>query len=532
MGEVLSSFGLPIVAIGLAVAAFAGFVVFARNYRRCPPNKVLVVFGRKRKEPIEKDGRTTTQTKGYRLITGGAAFVYPLFEEYKEISLETFSIDSNVSDTPNVSGVLVDVDATANIKVSSKPELLALAVERMLGKTTPEIHGMLKTTLDGLLRQIVGTLTVEEIVTDREALAQKVLSGASAELNKLGFEIDVFVVNKIGDKVGYIEAMGKKRTAEVKRDATIAEAEASRDATIKSSEAKQKAEAVRLGADRQIAESQRDLDLKKAEFKKSTEAADAEAAMARALKTAEVDKDLRKRKVEAEESETEARIKLAEKEAARVEQELQATVIRPADAEATAALKRAAATKTLAEAEKQKLTLEGEGRALAEAASTRERGRAEGDAIKAKLEAEADGLDKKNKALAQMSEAAQLIIVLDRLPQIIEEVGKAGEKIVGSAFEHIGEGMSRIDSVSIVDLGNGNGSGVAKFAGSIPEVVFGTLAKAEALGINVEEILEKLGVPRNALTGLLSTLKTGRRLSAGSGAETATDERIGEAPHV
>ena len=532
MGEILQGFALPIIMIGLAISAFATFIIFARNYRRCPPNKVLVVFGRKRKEQVEKDGRSILQTRGYRLITGGAAFVYPLFEEYKEISLETVSIDSNVSDTPNVSGVLVEVDATANVKVSSKPELLSLAVERMLGKTPQEIHVMLKTTLDGLLRQIVGTLTVEEIVTDREALAQKVLSGAQTELNKLGFEIDVFVVNKIGDKVGYIEAMGKKRTAEVKRDATIAEAEANRDATIKSSEAKQKAEAVRLGADRQIAESQRDLDLKKAEFKKSTETADAEAAMARDLKTAEVDKDLRQRRVEAEEAETKARIGLAEQEAARVQQELQARVIRPAEAEATAAQKRAEAIKTLAEAEKQKLSLEGEGRALAEAALTRELGNAQGEAIGARLGAEAEGLRKKNEALATMSDAAKLIIVLERLPQIIEEFGEAGERIVGAAFEHVGQGMSRIDSVHIVDLGNDSGSGVAKFAGSIPEVIFGTLVKAKALGINVEEILEKLGVPRDALTGLLSTLKTDRALPAGSGAETAMEERREEAPRA
>src|SRR3989304_2883281 len=128
MGEILQGFALPIIMIGLAISAFATFIIFARNYRRCPPNKVLVVFGRKRKEQVEKDGRSILQTRGYRLITGGAAFVYPLFEEYKEISLETVSIDSNVSDTPNVSGVLVEVDATANVKVSSKPELLSLAV--------------------------------------------------------------------------------------------------------------------------------------------------------------------------------------------------------------------------------------------------------------------------------------------------------------------------------------------------------------------------------------------------------------------
>ncbi|MBI4472701.1 MAG: flotillin family protein, partial [Acidobacteria bacterium] len=154
MQELLQAFGLPIVVVGLLLAALSTFVAFARNYRKCPPNKVLVVYGRK--------NRKGGEVKGYRLITGGSAFVLPLFEDYTYIGLETFSVESSVTDTPNKDGVPVTVEATANIKVSSDPERLSAAVERMLGKTTQEIHIMLKTTLDGLLRQIIGTLTVED----------------------------------------------------------------------------------------------------------------------------------------------------------------------------------------------------------------------------------------------------------------------------------------------------------------------------------------------------------------------------------
>src|SRR6266513_1182427 len=208
MQELIQAFGFPIVVIGLLLAALSTFAAFARNYRKCPPNKVLVVYGRKHKARDQ-------ETKGYRLIRGGSAFVLPLFEDFTYIGLDTFS-----------------VEATANIKVSSDPERLAAAVERMLGKTPQEIHIMLKTTLDGLLRQIIGTLTVEDIVRNREKLAQEVLSGAQTELNKLGFQIDVFVVNKVDDKEGYIKALGAKRTAEVKRDAEIAKAEADRESVV------------------------------------------------------------------------------------------------------------------------------------------------------------------------------------------------------------------------------------------------------------------------------------------------------------
>jgi flotillin len=525
MQALLQAFGLPIVVIGLLIAALSTFVAFARNYRKCPPNKVLVVFGRKHKGKDQ-------EMRGYRLITGGSAFVLPLFEDFTYIGLETFSVESSVSDTPNKDGVPVTVEATANIKVSSDPERLAAAVERMLGKTTQEIHTMLKTTLDGLLRQIIGTLTVEDIVRNREKLAQEVLSGAQTELNKLGFQIDVFVVNKVDDKEGYIKALGARRTAEVKRDAEIAKAEADRESVVKSSAAKQEAETARLAADERIAQANRDLDLKKAAFKKETQTAQAEADMAKALKDAEIDRELRQRKVAAEEAETKAKIALAEQEAQRTEKELVAKTIKPAEANsraatitaegnASAAVKQAEAIKAQAEAEKQRLTLEGEGRAAAEAARTRQigsaeasaaeaRGKAEGEAIKAKLLAEAEGLTAKNEALTHMSDAARMIIILEHLPQIIDNLGEAGQKVVGSAFEHIGAGISRIDSIHIIDLGNGhNGSGndpVSNFALNVPKTVFGVLAQAKALGLDFGDLLERLGLSKESFEGLLGNL--------------------------
>lgn len=546
--EFLKSFGLPIVAGGMGIAAFAAFVAFARNYRKCPPNKVLVVYGRKK------------DNKGYRLITGGSAFVLPLFESHTFIGLENFSIETSVSDTPNVDGVSVSVEATATVKVSSEPQQLANAVERMLGKEVREIHVMLKNTLEGLLRQIIGTLTVEEIIKDRERLKQQVLQNAQEELSKIGIMVDNFVINRVSDKNGYIEALGAKRTADVKRDATIAQAEADREALVKSSAAKQEGESARLAADQRIAESNRDLSLKQAAYLKETATAQAEAAMAKSLKEAEIQKDLNQRVIAAQEAETKARIALAEQEAQRVEKELVYTKIRPAEAEAqaltirakaastaatitaegnsNAAVKQAAATKAEAEANKVKLILEGEGRAAADAASKRQmglaeaevtkaKGEAEGVSITVKLTAEAEGLRKKNEALAQMSDGARFIILMEKLPEIIDELGEAGQKIVGAAFEQVGAGLSRIDSVHIIDMGNGgngNGSGVAKFGMSIPEIVFGVVTKAKALGLDVDGIMEKLGVPKGALTGLLDSMNPGSFVTgSGTGPDNAKE---------
>ncbi|MBI4475233.1 MAG: hypothetical protein HY646_21400, partial [Acidobacteria bacterium] len=382
------------------------------------------------------------------------------------------------------------------------------------------------------------------------------------------FQIDVFVVNKVDDKEGYIKALGAKRTAEVKRDAEIAKAEADRESVVKSSAAKQEAETARLGADEKIAQANRDLDLKKAAFKKETQTAQAEADMAKALKEAEIDRELRQRKVAAEEAETKAKIALADQEAQRKEKELIATTIKPAEANsraatitaegnANAAVKQAEAIKAQAEAENQKLTLEGEGRAAAEAARTRQlgaaeaaaaeargkaegeaikaklfaeaaateaRGKAEGESIKAKLLAEAEGLTAKNEALAHMSDAAKLIIVLEHLPEIIDNLGDAGQKVVGSAFEHIGAGVSRIDSIHIIDLGgnhsaNGGGDPVTNFALNVPKTVFGVMAQAKALGMDLGSVLEKLGIPKGALEGLLANLGAHVQPPAGTDGE-------------
>lgn len=533
MFDIVTSFGVPIVMLGLLLAALSAFMVFARNYRKCPPNKVLVVYGRKNKEG-----------QGFRLITGGSALVMPLLESFTEIGLENFSVEAAVVKTPNADGVPVSVDAVANVKVSSDPKLLSKAVERMLGKRPEEIKAMLKVTLDGLLRQIIGTLTIEEMVKDREKLAQGVLNNALTELNKLGFDIDNFVINKMWDDEGYIDAMGAKRTAEVKRDAQIAQAEAERESLIKSSAARQEGETAKLAADERVAQANRDLSLKTAGFKKETETAQAEADMAGDLKRAEIDKDLRQRKVQAEEAETRARIALAEQEGQRKEKELVATVLKPAEAQrqadviraegsASAAAKNADATRSTAEAQKVKLTLEGEGQAAADAARTRQlglaeaeatkargeaeaaasraKGEAEGAAITARLVAEATGLQKKNEALDKMSDAARLVIILDRLPEIIGQTGDAGQKMIGAAFEHIGAGISRIDSVHLIDLGgNGNGNGadpISKFAMSVPKTVFGVLAQAQAMGMDFEAILEKFGLPKGSIDGLLAGLK-------------------------
>ncbi len=486
----IGSLGVPLSIVALAIGVLATLMFFARNYKKVPPNLVLVIFG----------------GKNNRFVTGGGVFIWPVVNSVKELSLRVFQVDVKVENAPNKDGVSISVDAVANVQISSDPTVLAGAAERLLDLKEAELEKLCKTTLEGINRQIVGTLSVEEIVRDRERIQQSVVSSAHAELTKLGFALVNFVFTKVTDKEGYIEALGKKRTAEVKRDAAVGEAEAQRESDEKSSAARFTGEKAKLDNDARIAEAKRDLDIKKAGFKAETETADARAGLARQVTEAEIREDLTRKTVAIDEARVKAEIGVATQEIERKKKELEATVIAPAEAAKTAAVANKDAIIATAEGQKVKLTNEGQGQAAAEAASIEFKGRAEGIAISAKLLAEAAGLDAKNKALAGMSEAAKLIVVLERLPEIISQLGLAGEKVVGSAFEHVGAGLSRIDNINIVDMGGGGNNGqspVARFAMTIPEVVFGVVQKARAMGVDLDELLKPLGVDVNKLVAQL-----------------------------
>ena len=525
----MSAIGIPLVFIALAIAAMGTLMFVARNYLKCPPNEVLIFSGRKHKVRDEQ-GKVIGE-RGYRLITGGAGFRIPLLEIVDRISLNTFQVEVKILNSPNVDGVPITLDAVANLKVASDSQILPAAVERLLGKERKEgdekdIRGIATTTLEGILREIAGTLTIEQIIRERQTISQQVQSTGTGELAKLGLRIDNFVITRVEDGQGYIEALGKKRTAEVIRDAGIGEAEAQREATIQASTAKREGEQKRLENEAKIADAERDLNVKKAQYKAETEREQASADLARSLQEAEINQELRRKQVAVEEAEVKARIAVAQQEAERKEQELVATVLKPAEATRQAAVIKAngeadaevrgaegdrQAMVSRAEGEKARLAAEGEGRAAAEAAQRRQigqaegdairaKGQAEGDAIQAKLLAEAEGFLKKNEALSQMSDSARIIITLELLPSIIEHAGEAGERIVGSAFEHVGTGLSKIDNLTMVDMG-GNSNPISRFAGSIPDIVFQTLTKAKAMGVDLNGIFEWLGIDARKLVG-------------------------------
>jgi flotillin len=232
-----AGWGLAAVAIvGVLFVVFTFMMVWASRYTKVGPNQVLVVSGRKY-TMVDADG--TQHTRGFRIVKGGGSFIMPVLEKVDLLSLELLTIDVQTPEVYTSKGVPVKVDGVAQIKVKGDDISIATAAEQFLSKDTAAIMNIAMQTMEGHLRAILGTMTVEEIYQNRDAFAQKVQEVAAGDMANMGLGIVSFTIRDIRDSQGYLDALGKPRIAQVKRDAQIAQAEADRDAMIKSSQATQ-----------------------------------------------------------------------------------------------------------------------------------------------------------------------------------------------------------------------------------------------------------------------------------------------------
>ncbi len=511
----MPSSAVILVAALAALALLVAISRFAKNYIKVPPNAVAIFSGRQRKLA---DGRVV----GYRMVRGGAAFRWPLLEQVDYLSLNVFTIPLEIKRAYTLKGVPISVKAVANVKIKGDDMSLAAAAERFLGMTPDTIQKVIFQTLEGHLRSILGTLTVEEVNSDRSSFAQKLTSEATLDLERMGIGVDVLTIQDISDEEGYLDALGKKRTAEVKRDGTIGEAEATRDSKIKSALAMQEGEKAKFDSDANISAAQRDFQVKQAQFQAEIEMEKARAAQAGPLAEAKAKQAVVAEEVRVERTRTQEQISVQEQEVLRKQKELEATVIKAAEAERQAAIVRAEAKKqaaileaegeksaqiALAEANQEKLKQEGLGRAAAveaegraEASKIEAIGVAQAKAIEAQGVAEAQAILKKAEAWREFNDAAKLQTLLEKLPGVLQ----ASAGIFGAVAAPLGN----IDKVVVIEQGNGhatNGTGgIGRIAQSGPALVFGLLQQLQALGLDVPGVLSQLGLDEKSLASLKS----------------------------
>jgi flotillin len=481
-----------IIIIAAVVIVFVLFLllymVFSR-YTKVGPNQVLVVSGLKRKA---EDGSRV----GFRIVKGGGTFVWPIFEKVDILSLELLTIDVQTPEVYTSKGVPVKVDGVAQVKVKGDDVSIRTASEQFLGKATDEIRNIATQTLEGHLRAILGTMTVEEIYQNRDAFASRVQEVAAGDTANMGLTIVSFTIRDIRDSQGYLDALGKPRIAQVKRDAQIAQAEADRDAQIRSAQAKQAGQEAQFQADSKIAEAQRDYQSNVAMYQAAVNQKKAESDLAYDLQKFKTGQLVKAEEVQVSIIEKQKQIELQQQEIMRKQRELEATIQKPADAERYR-------VETLANAKKFQLETEAAGTAsatkatgfadadvakvsgIAEAEANKARGLAEAAVIEAQGKATAEAMRVKAESFKQYNEAAVIEMIVRVLPEV---AGKVSEP------------LSKMERMVIINSGNGPGGGASKLTGDVTQIISQLPPILESLtGVKFEKLLEQVPALKKAM---------------------------------
>ncbi|NLP34390.1 MAG: flotillin family protein [Clostridiales bacterium] len=460
-----------LIAGGIIAGLLLVILIITTMWKRVPQDKAIVVTGLKK-----------------RVISGGGGFVVPLLERTDKISLENMKIEVRTDGAITEQGVDIRADGVAVIKVKSDKESILNAVEQFNTGKEAETINIIKDTakdvLEGKLREIISKMTVEEIYKDREKFASEVQEVAAVGLATMGLELNVFTIRDISDKNGYLEALGKPRIAEVKKNAAIAEAEFTKETKVKVAEAEQYGEEARIIAETHVAEANKEKELKLQAYREEQETAKARADAAYEIEKNKVAREVTETAMLVELTKKEKETELQEKEAIRREKELLATVNKEADAQMYRISKEADAKKyselKVAEAESMAIKVKAE----ADAEAIRIKGEAEAAAILAKGAAEAKIMEQKAAAFKNYNNAAVTQMIIERLPEIAAAVA---------------EPLSKTEKIVIIDSGgSGDGKGAAKVTEYVTDIVTQLPEAIEAVtGYNfVGAIKDKLEVDK------------------------------------
>ncbi len=490
---------LPAIAVfGLFFVLLVLAFVYASRYKKVGPNEVLIISGRRTEVTDSATGQRARRS--FRVVRGGGTFIWPVVERVDNLSLELMTIEVVTTNVYTSLGVPVTVDGVAQVKIGTDDVSIVTAAEQFLSKNVQEIQNVALQTLEGHLRAILGTLTVEEIYRDRDKFAQRVQEVSALDMKNMGLTIVSFTIKNIHDQQGYLDALGQARIAEVKRDAAIGQANAQRDAAIQEAHARQEGETAKFEAETKIAEAQKNYSVQKAAYDVEVNRKKAEAELAYTLQQNISNQKVKEEEVQIAIVEKRKQIEVQQQEVLRRERELEATVRKPVEAEQYR-------IRTLAEAKKFQTETEAEGQSAAtrnlgqgEAEANKARGLAQADVIKAQgltqaevIQAqglaEAQATSKKADAWEQYTQAAILQQILDKLPELASAVAQP---------------LAKTDKIVVINTGgDGNsGTGASRVTRDVTETVAQLPAVIEALtGIRLIDLLANLPALKAAAQG-------------------------------
>ena len=401
--------------VGTIILVFL-FVAIINRYRRCPSDKVLVIYG----------NRGTS--KSAKCVHGGGAFVWPIIEDYAYLSLTPIGIDANLTNALSKQNLRVDVPCRFTVGISPDPESMLAAAERLLGQSAQQIQELARDILFGQLRLVIATMSIEELNSDRDKFLEAITANVEVELKKIGLRLINVNVTDIKDESGYIEALGQEAAAKAINEAKVRVAEQEKIGEIGKAEAVRETRIRTAEANAQAVQGENEAKIAIANSDSSRREREAEA----------------QRKAVAAEKVAQA---LALEEAYAAEQKAE-----DARAERERATQKASVI-VAQEIEKQRLVIAAE----AEAEQKRVNAKGEADAIYAKMEAEANGLyqvltkqaegyDRMIKAAGGDATKAYTLLLLEKLPELVKTQVDAIKGI-------------NIDKVTVWDNGGGAGDG-------------------------------------------------------------------------
>ena len=418
---------IPVI-IGIAIGIIVLLIILT-GYVKASPDEAILISGFK---------------KEAKIIIGRAAIKIPFLERKDRLPLKTIKIDVKTQEAvPTQEFINVNVDAVVTVKVSSQTDLLKIAAENFLNQDVAYIEDMVKDVLEGNIREIVGTMTLENMISNRKEFAMRVEENAVPDMEKMGIEIVSFNVQNFTDNYGVINDLGIDNTERIKKNASIVKAEAQRDVKIAQAKADKEANDAQVASDQEIAIKKNELAIRKSELKKIEDTKSAEADAAYEIQKEEQRKEIEIKTADANLAKQEKEIILKEREVIIQERTLEASVRKKAEADRFARQEQAEAQlyERQKEAEGEKFEAIQEAEALKAKAQAQREAReqdaiglkalalAEADGIRAKGLAEAEGIEKKAQAMKLMEEAAVLEMYFKVLPEVAANVAKPLENI-------------------------------------------------------------------------------------------------------
>ena len=466
---------IPASAI-IAIVVIAIIVIFLSvGYVKAPPDMAFIISGIKKKSKI---------------VIGKAAIRIPFFERLDKLNLRLIPIDVKTSNAvPTADYININVDATVNVKISNESEKLRLAAENFLNKNTEYIAGVAREVLEGNVREIVGKMKLEEMVSDRQKFATLVKENAEPDLAAMGLDIISFNVQNFVDGNEVIENLGIDNIVKIKKAAAIARAESERDIKVAQAAADKESNDAAVAAQTEIAKKQNELAIKRSELQQEADTKKAMADAAYEIQKEEQRKTIEVTTANADIAKQEREIELKQKEVAVKEQALEAEVKKQAEADKYAAQQKADAALYQRQKEAEAKQFEAQRQAEArkaqaeadrfakeqEAEGIRAVGEAEAAAIQAKGVAEAEAMEKKAEAYAKYNKAAVAEMMIKVLPDVAAKIA---------------EPLGQIDKITIIGGDSGN-NGVEQVAGNVPAVMAKLFeSMKEATGIDLADIVK------------------------------------------